>query len=203
MSRMSAEDRKSQIVDITLELLWSTSVEQLSTTVIAQKAGITQAAIFRHFPSKDDLWFEVLNIVSTRAQERWQAARDGVSDPAQRIRQVIDAQLKLITEYPAIPALIFHAGKFAAEDRLRPVHLGLMRAMRALLQSELLLLQMRGALVSEVSVSDCSDLVLGLVQGLVLRWILSDRSFDLRAEGQRLIDIQLALLAQPKEGKNP
>lgn len=203
MPRMSAAERKAQIIEITLELLWGTPAEQLSTTAIAQKAGITQAAIFRHFSSKDDLWFEVLNIVSTRAQARWQEAREGVSDPAQRIRQVLDAQLKLITEYPAIPALIFHAGKFAAEDRLRPVHLGLMRVMRALLQSELQLLQMRGTLVSDVSVSDCSDLILGLVQGLVLRWTLSDRSFDLRAEGQRLISIQLALLAQPNEGKNP
>lgn len=38
---------------------------------------------------------------------------------------------------------------------------------------------------------DAAFLILGLVQGLAIRWSISGRSFDLAEEGSRLLDLQL------------
>jgi hypothetical protein len=38
---------------------------------------------------------------------------------------------------------------------------------------------------------DAAFLILGLVQGLVIRWSLSGQAFDLVGEGRRLLDLQL------------
>ena len=54
----------------------------------------------------------------------------------------------------------------------------------------------------DIQSQDIADLLLGLVQGLVLRWQLSGHRFDLEREGARLIACQLGLLQQEK-GKQP
>jgi hypothetical protein len=51
--------------------------------------------------------------------------------------------------------------------------------------------QREGTLRRDIDSGDAAFLVIGLIQGLVLRWSLSGRDFDLAAEGERLIEVQL------------
>src|SRR3546814_8881074 len=51
--------------------------------------------------------------------------------------------------------------------------------------------QRDGAFRGAIDAKDAAFLVIGLVQGLVLRWSLIGRSFDLPTEGDRLLSVQL------------
>jgi AcrR family transcriptional regulator len=194
--RKSSGDRKAEIVDTTLRLLTVTPVEALSTARIAENVGITQAAIFRHFRTKDDLWAAVLEVVEARAVSAWDAAEDGQHMPIARLRAILRAQLSLIAEVPAIPVLIFNQGRATAETAIRPIHMRVMRGLRARIMVQLTAATEAGDL-AKLAPEDAVDLFLGLVQGTVLRWRLSDCAFDLVAEGLRLVDIQIALMRTP------
>jgi AcrR family transcriptional regulator len=191
--RKTAHDRRAEIVETTLRLLTFTPVEKLSTARIAETVGISQAAIFRHFPTKDALWGAVLEAVETRAIDAWDAATADEARPLARLRAILRAQLSLIAAVPAIPVLIFSAGRITAETAIRPVHQRIMQGLRKRLLAEL------RAAATEVaagpSPEDAVDLFLGLVQGTVLRWRLCDGSFDLVAEGMRLVEIQIRLIS--------
>lgn len=50
--RKSAELRKTQIVTTILDLADKIGPDRVTTGAIAAEVGVTQAAIFRHFPSK-------------------------------------------------------------------------------------------------------------------------------------------------------
>jgi hypothetical protein len=60
-----------------------------------------------------------------------------------------------------------------------------------------------GALRADLDADDAAFLVIGLVQGLAVRWSLSGRSFDLAQEGRRLLDLQLAGLGAQPAPSNP
>lgn len=191
--RKSSGDRKAEIVETTLRLLTVTPVEKLSTARIADDVGITQAAIFRHFQTKDDLWAAVLEAVEDRAVRAWRAAEEGQQAPLARLRAILRAQLSLIAEVPAIPVLIFNQGRASAETATRPIHQRVMQGLRARILAQLTAASEAGDLAT-LAPEDAVDLFLGLVQGTVLRWRLSDCAFDLVAEGMRLVDIQIALM---------
>ncbi|MCV2881879.1 TetR/AcrR family transcriptional regulator [Actibacterium sp. XHP0104] len=195
-TRKTAEERQQQIVQAVLDLLPTTPVESLSTTVIARQVGLTQAAIFRHYPTKNAIWAAVLNEIRKRARGSWDEALAGATTPLDRIRAVLAAQLTLITEFPAIPTLLFTSGRVEAEKDIRPVHLAVMRDLRVLLVAELGAVRAEGQVSQPASDQDCADLLMGLIQGTVLRWTLTGHGFDLVAEGRRLIDIQLSLFAK-------
>ena len=58
--RYSAEDRRQQIMDIAMTLFARQGFEGTTTRQIARAAGVNEAIIFRHFPSKEELYWAIL-----------------------------------------------------------------------------------------------------------------------------------------------
>ena len=64
MARLSSSDRKKQILEVATELFGGHGFDGVTTRQVADAAGITEAMVFRHFASKDDLYWEVLSAKS-------------------------------------------------------------------------------------------------------------------------------------------
>lgn len=58
--RLAAPDRKKQLIDIAMGLFSEQGFDGTSTRQIAEAAGINEAIIFRHFKTKEDLYWAVL-----------------------------------------------------------------------------------------------------------------------------------------------
>jgi AcrR family transcriptional regulator len=58
--RFSAEDRKNQILQVATELFASKGYEGATTREIARRAKVNEAIIFRHFPTKEELYWTVI-----------------------------------------------------------------------------------------------------------------------------------------------
>lgn len=78
MARLTSSDRKKQILEVATELFGRHGFDGVTTRQIADGAGITEAMVFRHFATKDDLYWEVLSAksapdeVKRRLEERLQ-----------------------------------------------------------------------------------------------------------------------------------
>jgi len=59
--RLSAEDRRRQIVQAAIALFARKGFEGTTTREIAQAAGVSEALIFRHFPTKQDLYSAIID----------------------------------------------------------------------------------------------------------------------------------------------
>jgi AcrR family transcriptional regulator len=59
--RLTSEDRRRQILDTATTLFARQGFEGTTTRRIAQKAGINEALIFRHFGNKDGLYWAIIN----------------------------------------------------------------------------------------------------------------------------------------------
>ena len=60
-SRMSAKGRRQQLIEIAFRLFSQKGFRGTTTKEIAIAAGVTEAIIFRHFKSKDDLYAAILD----------------------------------------------------------------------------------------------------------------------------------------------
>jgi AcrR family transcriptional regulator len=69
---MSAEDRKLQIVKVAAELFSDKGFRGTTTKEIAERAGVSEAIIFRHFPSKEALYSAILDYKTHETAERIQ-----------------------------------------------------------------------------------------------------------------------------------
>jgi AcrR family transcriptional regulator len=58
--RVPAEDRRQQIIEVARDLFASRGYEGTTTRQLAEEIGINEALLFRHFASKEDLYWAVL-----------------------------------------------------------------------------------------------------------------------------------------------
>ncbi|MBB5221875.1 AcrR family transcriptional regulator [Amaricoccus macauensis] len=194
--RRTAEERRSEIVSAALRLADALGPDRLTTEVIAAEVGVSQPAIFRHFRTKQAIWLAVADNVADRMTAAWDDVLDRPSGPVERIGELVSAQLRLIEATPAIPAILFSRELHVENEGLRARFLELVGRFHQTIAGEVRRAQGEGEMTGDIDPNDIAFLLIGLVQGLALRWSLSRRRFGLEAEGARLLAVQLTLLGQ-------
>lgn len=199
-TRKSAATRKAEIVEAALRLADRLGPDRMSTEAVANAVGITQAGLFRHFPRKQVLWEAVADRIGTMMEEGWAEALRGKARPGDKIRALVVAQLRLIRATPAIPAILFSRELHTDNDGLRTAFLALLgrfhRRIAGLVGEGI----DAGEWDADLDPGDAAFLILGLVQGLAVRWSVAGRGFDLVAEGERLLELLLRGFARPPAG---
>ncbi len=61
-ARLTAEERKTAIVKAALPLFARKGYAETTTKDLAQAAGVSEPLLYRHFPSKEALYLEILNL---------------------------------------------------------------------------------------------------------------------------------------------
>jgi AcrR family transcriptional regulator len=198
--RLSAGDRKAQIVTEVLRLADEIGPDRLSTTDVARAVGLSQPAIFRHFPTKGALWLAVAEAIAARLQEGWEAAEARTDTPETRLKALIGAQLTAISEMPALPSILFSRELQVDNPALRDVVRGLLGAFQGRLVAAIRDQRAAVGARHDVTPEDVAMLLTSLVQGVAIRWALGARSFCVVDEGLRLFDVQMALLTSQEGG---
>lgn len=195
--RKTAEQRKAEIVAATLKLAFEVGPDGLTTERIARKVGISQPAVFRHFPKKEDIWAAVIGWIGDRLAQRWGKVQQSHADPMKQLHAILHTQLDLIQRTPAIPAILFSRELHVRNRTLRNAVKTLMKRFHGLL-CEILDNGVRaGMFRADLDSSDAAFVMIALVQGLAVRWSVSERRFDLVDEGERLLAVTLRGFVEP------
>ncbi len=186
--RKPAAERKEQIVDEAMRLAAELGPDRMTTQKLADAVGISQAAIFRHFPSKKEIWQAVAaRIGSTMPAKIMQSDAPAM----ERLRAIVARQFAFIVKTPAIPAILYSRELHAENEALRE-KFATMQARRHALFTSLFQSAIDVGDLKEINAEDAAALTLALIQGLSMRWSLEQRRFDLVAEGTRLLEFQLS-----------
>lgn len=197
--RKSADLRKAQIVATILDLADRIGPDRVTTGAVAAEVGVTQAAIFRHFPTKSGMWVAVADHVAGLLTAAWAEALEGSKPPVERLKALVGAQLDQIAANPAMPMLLFSRELNVENAALRVAFRDRLVALHGLLMREVTEGQTNKTLSGDVAAADAAVLLTSLIQGVAIRWSLGARDFVLRDEGMRLLAVQLRLLGE-REG---
>lgn len=197
--RKSAQLRKAEIVAAVLDLADRIGPDRVTTGAAASAVGVSQAALFRHFPTKDAMWLAVTDHVTGELTTAWERALARTDEPVDRLKALMAAQLGQIAATPALPMLLFSRELNVGNDALRVAFRDLLMRFQALITAELARGQDMDCLRRDLAPADAAVLLISLVQGMAIRWSLGARNFPLIEEGIRLVDVQLRLLARNGE----
>ncbi len=201
--RKTTEERKDEIIDATLSLAHEVGPDRISTEAIAGRIGVTQGAVFRHFPRKQDIWDAVIGWVRQSMTRRWRESREGHRSAGDRLRAVLGAQLRFVRTVPALPALLLSREVTAGNSATRQVLLSLMGEFRRVLTEIVADGQGGGELRADIHPETAANLLIAVVQGTAMRWLLNGRNFDIVTEGLALVDMTLHGIEMPASPPPP
>ena len=124
--RMTAEDRRQQLVRIGLDLLETRPIQELTLDEVAAEAGVSRTLVFHYFPSKGDYFAAVVSSAAARLMRA--VPRGPGADVEERLRGMVTAFLRFVRrKRGAYVALIRGASGgdpkvLAAIDEVRAAH---------------------------------------------------------------------------------
>jgi len=80
-SRLSAEERKTTVLECACQIFAKGSYHGATTAEIARTAGVTEPILYRHFSSKRDLYLACLTEAWNECRAMWEAAVAAEPDP--------------------------------------------------------------------------------------------------------------------------
>lgn len=193
VARKSADSRKAEIVAAMLRLADELGPDRLTTLAVAESVGLTQPGIFRHFPTKQDLWLAVAAHIAQTMTDAWEQVLATAPAPQDRVAALILVQLRQISANPAIPSILHSRELHTENAALRAQFVALMMRFQALLVDTLSEGRALGVFRADLAPKDAAMLLISLVQGLAIRWSLGQRGFSLETEGGRLLTCQINL----------
>jgi AcrR family transcriptional regulator len=195
-TRLSTEERQAEIVAAALVLARDSSPALITTGDIAAAIGVTQGAVFKHFPTKDAIWLAAMRWVRDMLLQRLQTAADQADTPVDALSAVFAAHVDFVVAHPGVPRFIFHELQQAADS---PAKL----EVRAVLQGyRKLLLRVLAQAVGEHQVRNDLDLeaaatgFIGLLQGLVMQSMLNGRPGSMRQQAGPVFALYLRGLGE-------
>lgn len=102
---MSAEDRRQQILETATELFARQGFEGTTTRQIAERAGINEAIIFRHFSSKEDLYWAIID-ESCRARGGAEHLRERLQSSADDLALFASIAERMLRRDPTLSRLL-------------------------------------------------------------------------------------------------
>lgn len=186
---LPADERRNATVEAVIALAAQQNPVDITTTAIAQKMGVTQGALFRHFPSKDAILQAVMSWVAQRLLSRVDRAAQAAASPAAALEAVFMTHIDFVSEHPGVPRLIF--GELQRQEQTVPkqlvqtllVHYG--ERLRGLLEAG----KARGELDEGLDVQAAAVLFIGTVQGLVMQSLLAGDVARMRRDAAQVFAI--------------
>ncbi len=206
--RLGADERREEIIRVTLELAAKQGVDDVTTQDMAQAMGVTQGAVFRHFLSKDAIWLAVMQWVRDRLMGVLGRAVEQGADPLDALQRMFFAQIEFIASHPAIPRVLMSEHLHGRSAALRRLVTEIMLGYEAKIAGLLADAQAQGLARADLDVHAAATLYIGMIQGLVMQTSIlrGQRTLmarTLTAEAARTFPVFLqAIRQQPLQGSS-
>jgi AcrR family transcriptional regulator len=187
--RLSGEARRAEIIDAVLSLSAERSPGLITTAEIAKALGLSQGAIFKHFPSKEDIWLAVAEQVANSLLATIKQAAEQATAPLAALRAVFLAHVGFVIEHPGTPRFIFHELQRAVDSPVKQRLRGMLANYRQLLVRLLEAAAQRGELDEKINQQAAASLFIGSIQGLVMQSMVAGSQLAMREQAVDVLAI--------------
>lgn len=170
---LPADERRAVTVETVVELAAEQNPSEITTAAIATRMGLTQGALFRHFPTKDAIWRAVMDWVAERLMGRVDRAARSAASPLGALEAIFMAHVAFIAEHPGVPRMMFGELQRPGDSATRRMVQALLERYRDRLRALIEQGRASGELDPEVDPDQAALLFVGTIQGLVMQSLVA------------------------------
>jgi TetR/AcrR family transcriptional regulator len=180
------EERRKEIVQATLDLTAEQGIKKVTTQAIADRVGIAQPTVFRHFKTRDAIFAAVIGWI---AENLFKAISSGLNpneSSDEQLRKLIQRQMKFINKHRAVPKVLFsdllHLESPTLKASLQEVMNSYIKRVTQILDQG----KESGVFRESLDTAQTARYIAALIQGLVLRWSIYEFNFPLDKEAESI-----------------
>jgi AcrR family transcriptional regulator len=191
---MELTKRQLQIVEAAGKLLSNGGVQNLTTKRLAVEMGFSEAALYRHFKSKDEIIFAMLNFLAANIDDRFNELINSKISSTHKIKLLFDNQFVFFNENKHYLVAIFSDGLWENNKKIHQAVQHIMLIKQKHLNSIFKQGQNKNEIISHIKVETLTNILMGTFRLHMLKWKMSDFKFDLIKTGNQLVDDFIVLV---------
>jgi len=195
MDNKNFTGRQIEIMEVATRIIDRQGIQELTTKNLATEIGLSEAALYRHFKSKNEIMLGLLDYFMLEMKERIAtiAAKEGRS-PSELLKDIFTSQLKTFVQKPAIVSVIFSEGIFQFNKELMEKVSGMMEMMQVEIDAIVKRGQQEGSFRDFVGPSTVSTIIMGSMRMAVMKWKLLGHQPDLVKGGSKVLNGVLKMI---------
>ncbi len=190
---MTISERQKEIIDAAGKILTQSGIGGLTTKNLAKEMGFSEAAIYRHFPSKEAIILAMLDFLRSNMDSRLSGV-DETQDLEKRFRAIFSSQFSFFTINQHFVVAVFSDGLWEESGQVNQAILKLMKTKMSYLLPLIQVGQSQGVFKSSISSAQIAHIIIGSFRLHMFKWRVSGFSFDLVSSGDELIDSILEVI---------
>ena len=191
---VSAAARRAHAVEALLLLARETAPDQITTAAIAARMGVSQAALFRHFPSREAIWTEAVSWATGELERRFEAL--GAGPPLQQVAALLACHAAMLQQHPGLVRMLFAELQRPATSPARETGKAFMQRFRHRLAAGLRGAQAAQQLDPRLAPDELAALLVASQQGLILQALVHDGFADLVERSRHSASLLLSAFQQ-------
>lgn len=181
---LPAQERRAATVEAVVDLAAEQNPADITTTAIADRMGLTQGALFRHFPNKDAILEAAMAWVSERLLSRVDEAAQAAKSPTAALEAMFMAHIDFVARHPGVPRMLFGELQRPGKSLPKKMVQTLIRQYGKRLHNLLEAGKAKGELDPRLDVDAAAVLFIGTIQGLVMQSLLAGKVSQIRRDAQ-------------------
>ncbi len=189
VKHLSAEKRRAVTVAAVIELAAEQNPSDITTAAIAARMGLTQGALFRHFPNKAAILQAVITFVSKKLLTRLVKARHDATSPLAALEAMFMAHVEFVVKHPGVPRLLFGELQRAEKTNSKDLAQELIKRYSEQLHRLLEEGKANNELNPDLDTEGAAILFIGTLQGLIMQSLLAGNVNLIRENAPRVFAI--------------
>lgn len=189
--RLSSEKRQTGIIAAVLSLARERGPDAITTQAIAERIGVTQGAIFRHFPDKEAIWLAVFSWVRQALDEVLDTAMRAGDSPLAKIERAFHGHVAFVAANPGVPRVVFHELQYLGDSPVSHEVRAMINAYRDRLALLFRQAKAAGELPRSLDATIAPIVLIGAVQSLVIQASIAGDERGMQASARRIFPLLL------------
>jgi AcrR family transcriptional regulator len=181
--------KQNKIIDASIEIIAEKSIQGFTIKNLAQKLGVTEGAIYRHFIGKIEILLGILKKFQEECKPTLKIACSSELSAFAGIDNIFNHHFNYFAAKPAVSAVIFSESIFQNDNLLSIEVYKLLKMHEDCLTCIIKRGQENGEIkINNINIEQIIIIIIGSIRYAVKKWRISNYKYDIKSEGKILLE---------------
>ncbi len=174
MATQNKKSRRQQILEALASMLEESPGARITTAALAKQVGVSEAALYRHFPSKSKMFEGLIEFIEESIFSRISLILSEEADAFVRCEKILHLMLAFAEKNPGITRILTGDALAGETDRLRQRVVQLFDRIETQLKQILREAELREGLHFGVSIGATVNVLMAVTEGKIAQFVRSE-----------------------------
>lgn len=184
---MNWTERQKELIIKTIAIIAQHGIQEFTTKNLAKNMGISEAAIYRHFQSKNEILSNIIDYLDQISDETLNESNQSQFNSFEKAKNFVLSRFKLFSRQPDLAHIMFNNSIFKNDFDLSCKMFSLMSKHQSYLFNNIKKAKEEGIITADIDKDTIFLIIIGPVRLLVNQWIMSKCAFNLEIRGLNLV----------------